>query len=605
MLGEKKRINHVRKRMPLLRVAIGLAIVATPICAQPAITSVVTASSHSAQIAQNTWIEVYGTNLSQTTLDWSKSNFSDGLPTALAGVSATVNGKAAAIYYVSPTQVNLLTPLDDATGTVSVQLKAPNGLTSVKTVTELASSPAFLVIDATGHVAARHVDYSLVGPPSLSVPGYTFTPAKPGETVLLYATGFGQTSPPINNQMSGLGSLLVLPGVTIGGVPAAVAYAGLSAAGLYQFNVTIPTNAANGDLPLVATYNGSSTQSGVVVTVAAPSSPTGPNGQNVTLSVTNKLIYPVDVTVNGTVVNRVAASSSSAVKVAGSYGMQVGYELVRPTTTSGTPEGEQMTGIYPALTNPSGTLSYVVNNVLGGQAYFAPFIHNTSGVGALMGVNMGLLHQNECNCIIGATGTSTIGYYKLFPNSNVRAYPASSNYSASSGYAYWGQDPTGAPNATFPAVAADTGAVTLNLVTAPGTGAGGGNGGGSGSGTAGTNCGITIPYKGYGANWVCILLTNTKNAGYWNGSLSSPPQLPALHAEPAQRDTLVESAVISAFVAASNASNPTKASTYAHSMIENLQTAFSYCSDSSNLGGTLVTLNLFGCSVAPNPVPAQ
>lgn len=231
------------------------------------ITSIVTTSSNAAYIAQNTWIEVHGTNLSQVTMDWSSANFSNGLPTTVGGVSATVDNIAAAIYYVSPTQVNILAPLDTALGSVPVQLNTPYGLTAIKTATELATSPAFLVIDTAGHVAARHSDYSLVGPASLDAPGYTFTAAKPGETVLLYATGFGQTNPPIANQLTGLGPLPSLPSVTIGNLPATVSYAGLSAAGLYQFNVIVPASAPNGDLALSATYNGSSTQSNVLVTV--------------------------------------------------------------------------------------------------------------------------------------------------------------------------------------------------------------------------------------------------------------------------------------------------------------------------------------------------
>jgi uncharacterized protein (TIGR03437 family) len=58
-----------------------------------------------------------------------------------------------------------------------------------------------------------------------------------------------------------------LPSVTIGNLPATVSFAGLSAAGLYQFNVVVPTSAPNGDNLLVATYNGSSTQSKVYLTV--------------------------------------------------------------------------------------------------------------------------------------------------------------------------------------------------------------------------------------------------------------------------------------------------------------------------------------------------
>jgi uncharacterized protein (TIGR03437 family) len=238
----------------------------------PTITSVVTTygneASQSTQIAQNAWIEIHGTNLAQTSMDWSSWNFAaNGLPTTLGGVSATVDGKSAAIYYVSSTQVNVLTPLDTATGTVPVQLTTQYGQSAIKTVTETQTSPAFLVLDTLGHVAARHADYSLVGPASLSSPGYVFTPAAPGETVLLYSTGFGQTNPAITNQLTGLGSLPGLPAVTIGGTPASVIGAGLSGPGLYQFNVTVPAGTPNGDISLTASYNGASTQSNVVITV--------------------------------------------------------------------------------------------------------------------------------------------------------------------------------------------------------------------------------------------------------------------------------------------------------------------------------------------------
>lgn len=237
----------------------------------PVITSVVTTygneASQSPQIAQNTWIEVHGTNLSQVTTSWSTlpaSAFATSLPTALGCVSATVDNIAAAVYYVSPTQINILAPLNSATGTVPVQVNTPYGETAIKTVTELQSSPAFLVLDTAGHVAALHLDYSYLGPASF---GASFTPAKAGETVLLYATGFGQTNPPITNQLTGLGALPALPTVTIGNLPATVSYAGISAAGLYQFTVIVPASAPSGDLALLASYNGGSTQSNTVITV--------------------------------------------------------------------------------------------------------------------------------------------------------------------------------------------------------------------------------------------------------------------------------------------------------------------------------------------------
>ena len=56
-----------------------------------------TTSSNAPQIAQNSWIEVHGTNLANVTETWSAQISWDfvknGLPTSVGNVSATVNGK--------------------------------------------------------------------------------------------------------------------------------------------------------------------------------------------------------------------------------------------------------------------------------------------------------------------------------------------------------------------------------------------------------------------------------------------------------------------------------------------------------------------------------
>jgi len=239
----------------------------------PSITSVVVTSTPASTVSQNAWIEIHGANLSSTTTTWSTlpaSDFTTSLPTSLGGVSATVDNKPAAVYFISPAQVNVLTPLDAATGLVPVQLTTAIGTSPAMMVTEAQESPAFLLNDTAGHVAAEHANGSLLGPPSSSVPGYIFTPAAPGETVALYATGFGQTNPPITNQLTGSGPLPTpWPTVLIGGLPASVTYAKLASPGLYQLNVTVPLSAPNGDNSVVATYNGFTTQAGVFVTVAA------------------------------------------------------------------------------------------------------------------------------------------------------------------------------------------------------------------------------------------------------------------------------------------------------------------------------------------------
>ena len=256
-------------------IAKALLLSAAPVfvaslCAQqslPTVAKVVNTAGGNPVIAPNTWIEIHGTNLAPATMDWSSWNFANGLPTSLDGVSVTVDHKPAVVSYISPTQINVLAPLDTAVGPVPVQVTNAVGESTPVTPTEESISPGFLVIDAAEHVAARHMDYSLLGDASLSIPGYPFTPARPGETVLLYATGFGQTNPAIVDQASSTGALPTVPSVTVGGLPAFVLFAGVSAPGLYQLNVAIPLAAPDGDLTLSASYIGDRTQSGVVIAV--------------------------------------------------------------------------------------------------------------------------------------------------------------------------------------------------------------------------------------------------------------------------------------------------------------------------------------------------
>ena len=242
----------------------------------PISTEVVTTSSNEPTIAPNTWIEIHGTNLAQEITTWSTlpaSAFSSTLPTSLGGVSATVNNKPAAIYYISPTQVNVLAPVDTAVGPVQVQLSTQFGSTAPMAVNEQTYSLAFLIIDLPQtHVAAVHnssssMNGTVIAPPG-EFPGLTTAPAQPGENVSIFATGFGEPGTPVTNQLNGAGALPTNPTITIGGTPATVTFAGLVAPGEYQFNVVIPPNAPNGDLPIVATYQGNTTQSqGAVITV--------------------------------------------------------------------------------------------------------------------------------------------------------------------------------------------------------------------------------------------------------------------------------------------------------------------------------------------------
>ena len=237
--------------------------------APPVLSTVANAEGESPTIAPNTWVELKGGGLSLTgdTRVWQGSDFiNNQMPTQLDKVSATVNGKNAFVYYISPSQINILTPPDAMSGSVQVVV-SNNGVQSASfTAPAQSISPSFFVFNGGPYLAATHVGGTLIGPTTL-FPGST-TPAKPGETIVLYANGFGPTNQPvISGSASQGGTLTPLPVVKINGVQATVQYAGLVLPGEFQFNVVVPQNTPDGDHSIVATYNGQSTQSGTLITV--------------------------------------------------------------------------------------------------------------------------------------------------------------------------------------------------------------------------------------------------------------------------------------------------------------------------------------------------
>jgi uncharacterized protein (TIGR03437 family) len=253
-------------------IAITLVVAGTQ--PAPTITAVGNAGSFQPGVASATWLSIFGSNLSfgfnpsTSTYTWQTSDFVNGLlPTSLEGVSATINGVPAFVEYISPTQINLLGPDDPTTGPVQVQVTVAQQMSNSLTVQKTQFFPAFFTIDNGAYVAALHSDYTLVGSANL-LPGVTTTPAQPGETILLYGTGFGPTNPatPTAQLVTTPAILANSVQVTIGGAVASVTYAGLVEAGTYQLNVTVPS-LPNGDALVVATIGGVSTQTGVSITV--------------------------------------------------------------------------------------------------------------------------------------------------------------------------------------------------------------------------------------------------------------------------------------------------------------------------------------------------
>jgi uncharacterized protein (TIGR03437 family) len=242
---------------------------------RPAITAggVVDAAGFGQAIAPGTWVSVFGTALSATTRAWRDADFVNGLlPTSLDGVSVTIDGKPAAVAYISPTQINVLATDDTATGLVPVVVKNTAGTSDAVLTLQQTGAPALFEFPGGKYAAAFHVDGSFIASPVLvQQQGLTGgTAAHVGETIVLFGTGFGATQPPISATALVKAPLpLADPAefsLRIGGADATIAYAGLISPGVYQFNVVVPLVAA-GDQPVVAELRGLLSQSPLLITI--------------------------------------------------------------------------------------------------------------------------------------------------------------------------------------------------------------------------------------------------------------------------------------------------------------------------------------------------
>ncbi len=179
-------------------------------------------------------------------------------PTQLEGVSVRIDGNPAPLLSVSNTagaeQINLQPPFElGAPASVTVAINN-NGSESVFEGVQLFRvRPGVFEINIQGgrFAAALHSDFRLIAPAD---------PARPGETVLLFLTGMGQTNPAVATNEAGpipapqaQPALVTLDGraVTNFGV-----YYAPGLVTVYQINFTVPDDIRSGELELRVTTDG-------------------------------------------------------------------------------------------------------------------------------------------------------------------------------------------------------------------------------------------------------------------------------------------------------------------------------------------------------------
>ena len=235
----------------------------------PSIAAVVNGASFLPGIVPNSWISIYGTNLSSVSGLWTVV---DGqLPSQVDGVSVLVGGQPAYVEYVSSGQINVVAPNIGA-GPVQVTVTNSSGTSPAVAATSATYGPAFFLY-ANQYVVATYQDYSYAVKNGV-IAGSTTVPAKPGDVLILWGTGFGPTTPaaPVGQVVPSSAttySTTDLPTVTIGGTSATVYGAALSSgfAGLYQVAIQVPASAASGDQPIVAKIGGVSSPSTTLITI--------------------------------------------------------------------------------------------------------------------------------------------------------------------------------------------------------------------------------------------------------------------------------------------------------------------------------------------------
>ena len=232
---------------------------------------IVSAASLALGIASNSWITILGTNLAPGTDDWSNSVVNGKLPTSLDGVSVSIGGIPAYVYFISPGQINALAP-DIPPGPVSVTVTTPDGTSAPVNATVALYGPALFPWPGNQAVATRP-DYTLVAKPG-TFSGVDTAAAKPGEVIVLWGTGFGPTNPALTpgvaTPASQVYSTVTLPAVSLGSTPVPVLGAVLTpgSAGLYQIAIQLPA-LADGTYPIQTSIGGSQSPASTMLTICS------------------------------------------------------------------------------------------------------------------------------------------------------------------------------------------------------------------------------------------------------------------------------------------------------------------------------------------------
>lgn len=259
----------------------------------PVISSIDSASAYGgySYFASGSWLEIKGTNLADPADprltaatnpgQWTGADFTgSNAPTNLDGISVSINGKPAYVWYLSPGQLNVQAPEDATAGNVAITVTNCKATSAQFTFARQALAPGFLAPSNYTAGGTPYMVATLASDPTTYILNTTVgagfglksRPAKPGELIIAYGVGFGDVTPSIlPGVIVGQANALANPiTVSFGSTGAGtLVYSGLAAnfVGLYEFYITVPPTLANGDYQINVKQNGTAIPQTMYVTV--------------------------------------------------------------------------------------------------------------------------------------------------------------------------------------------------------------------------------------------------------------------------------------------------------------------------------------------------
>jgi len=180
------------------------------------------------------------------------------IPKSLGGVTVTIEGVDAPVYFVSASQINFLIPYQTASGLRNVQVKTSTGTVNGK-VRVITAAPGLFIKDTTQQIPPKGAIRNQDG-----VENTSSTPTQRGKVISIYATGPGALSQQVEDGAAApaqepFARTQSTPQVYIGAVEAQVQFSGLAPnfAGLWQINAVVPDRPfLSGRVPLQVFMDG-------------------------------------------------------------------------------------------------------------------------------------------------------------------------------------------------------------------------------------------------------------------------------------------------------------------------------------------------------------